>query len=129
MYLPYTEWPVGFTADNIDHKAVRAHEAEWEAFWRAVSHLQVYAMFVEIYDQGARVPEETLLKPLRQVRAGRFEVMLPWPTGLEYTGEFGDVDFLIRRPPVEMELMMEMNVAKYNPGPPTRRRNWGLFRR
>lgn len=117
MYLPYHLWPSGFTAENTNPKAVRADEAEWEAFWRAFAHVQVRVLIVEILDHGVRVPEQVLLQPLRGVRAGRFEVVLPWPEGLKTSGEFGDAGFVVRRPPEGVSLMMEMDVDKACLGP------------
>ena len=86
IYLPPRAWPIGFTAANTNPKA---DEAEWEAFWRAFARLRVRALVVEILDLGLRVPEQVLLERLRKVRAGRVEVVLPWPRGLETSGEFG----------------------------------------
>lgn len=129
VYLPYRLWPLGFTAENTNHKDVKAVEAEWEAFWCAFAHVQVRVLIVEILDHGVRVPEQVLLEPLREVRAGMFEVVLPWPEGLETTGEFGDAGFVVRRPPEGVDLMMEMYVDKYNTGPPQRRPIWERLRR
>jgi hypothetical protein len=114
MYLPLHAWPIGFTPANANPKA---DEADWEAFWRAFARLQVRTLFVEIIDVGVRVPEQVLLGPLRTVRAGRFEVMLPWPKGLETSGEFGDAGFVVRRPPEGTDLMEQWDVEKGYTGP------------
>jgi hypothetical protein len=92
MYLPPHAWPIGFTAANTNPKA---DEAKWEAFRRAFARLRIRALVVEILDLGVRVPEQVLLEPLRKVRAGRVEVVLPWPRGLETSGEFGDAGFVV----------------------------------
>lgn len=105
MYLPYLEWPNGVTTDNTSPKRVRADEADWEGFWRALSRLQVRTLIVEIIDDGIRVPEQTLLEPLREVSAELFEVVLPWPACLKTSGEFGDAAFTVRRPPEGVDLM------------------------
>lgn len=126
MYLPLRAWPIGFTAASTNPKA---DEAEWEAFWRAFARLQVRALIVEILDLGVRVPEQALLEPLRRVRARVFEVVLPWPSGLETSGEFGDAGFVVRRPPKGTDLMMQMNVDKGNPGVGKKRVVWGRLRR
>jgi hypothetical protein len=128
MYLPPRVWPIGFTAANTNPKA---EEAEWEAFWRAFARLRVRALVVEILDLGVRVPEQVLLEPLRKVRAGRVEVVLPWPRGLETSGEFGDAGFVVRRPPDPegTDLMVQMNVERGNPGVKKERAVWGRLRR
>lgn len=61
------------------------------------------------------VAEQALLEPLRQVKAGRFEVILPVMDGLERSGKFDDALFVIRRPlnPVKVG---ESNVDKRGPG-------------
>jgi hypothetical protein len=92
IYLPPHAWPIGFTAANTNPKA---DEAKWEAFRRAFARLRIRALVVEILDLGVRVPEQVLLEPLRKVRAGRVEVVLPWPRGLETSGEFGDAGFVV----------------------------------
>jgi hypothetical protein len=80
---------------------------------------------------GVRVPEQVLLEPLRKVRAGRVEVVLPWPRGLETSGEFGYAGFVVRRPlePEGMDLMVQMNFEGGNPGVKKQRRVWGCLRR
>ena len=110
MYLPPCEWPIGLRDANIELKDLKAEEAEWEAFWHAFARLRVCSLVVEILDCGVRVPEQALLQPLRMVRAGSFEVVLPWPTGLETTGEFGDAGFVVRRPPEGTDVMMRLDV-------------------
>lgn len=80
---------------------------------------------------GVRVPEQVLLDPLRQVRAERLEVVLPWPSGLEITGEFGDAGFVVSRPPGSVRLA-EMNVDGGHgefPGVGKGRRVWKWLRR
>jgi hypothetical protein len=124
MYLPYRLWPNGFTAEYINPKTVKAVEAKWEAFWRAFIHVRVRVLIVEIHDYGVIVPEQVLLEPLRGVRAGRFEVVLPWPEGLKMSGEFGDAGFVVRRPPEGVDLMMHWAVDKGYPGPPQGRPIW-----
>jgi hypothetical protein len=126
MYLPPRAWPIGFTSANSNPKT---DEAEWEAFWGAFARLKVCALVVEILDYGVRVPEEALLRPLRNVRAGEFEVVLPWPKGLKTSGEFGDAGFAVRRPPEGTNLMVELNVEKGNPGVEKGRGFWERLRR
>jgi hypothetical protein len=91
--------------------------------------VQVRVLIVEILDHGVRVPEQVLLEPLRTARAGRFEVVLPWPEGLKTTGEFGDAGFVVRRPPEGVNLMMHMDVDKGCSGPPLGRPIWERLRR
>lgn len=122
MYMPYSEWPHGCTAEDSDPKA---DEAEWGAFWQAFASLRVRSLFVEILETGIRVPEEPLLEPLRQVKIEDFEVVLPWPPGLETSGDFGDAGFVLRRPPEPVELMGR-DVDKGNPGLPRPRKLWRL---
>ena len=77
-----------------------------------------------------RVPEQVLLEPLRKVRAGSVEIVLPWPSGLETSGEFRDAGFVVRRPPEpRMDLMVEMNVDRGNPGLKKERGLWGRLKR
>lgn len=90
--------------------------------------MRVRDLLVEIVHWGIRVPEQALLEPLRQVRAGRFEVVLPWPSGLEMTGEFGDAGFVVTRPPASVHLL-ELNVDKGNPGVGKGRGVWWWLRR
>ncbi len=66
----------------------------------------VRVLIVEILDHRVRVPEQVLLEPLREVRAGRLEIMLPWSEGLEMGGEFGDAGFVVRRPLEGVDLMI-----------------------
>jgi hypothetical protein len=132
MYLPCRLWPNGYTAENTNLKAFKAVEAEWEAFWRAFAHVRVRVLIVEILDYGVRVPEQVLLEPLRQVsemRVGRFEVVLPWPEGLERSGEFGDAGFVVRRPPEGVDLMMHWDVDKGGQEPWHGRPMWQRLRR
>lgn len=65
-----------------------------------------------------------LLGSLRNLRAGDFEVVLPWPTGLETSGEFEDAAIIIRRPP-GTDLMGEINVDSGHPGVGNGRGFWG----
>ncbi|TVY32103.1 hypothetical protein LOCC1_G008827 [Lachnellula occidentalis] len=125
MYLPLNVWPTGFTPANSNRKA---DEAEWEAFWRAFARVRLRVLYVEILDWGVRVPEQMLLAPLRQVSAGEFEVVLPWPVGLDTSGEFGDAGFRVRRPPEGTNLMLQMNVAKYGRGVGKGRGVWERLR-
>jgi hypothetical protein len=129
MYVPYRLWPSGYTAENTNPKAVKAVEAEWEALWRAFAHVQVRVLIAEILDHGVRVPEQALLEPLREVRPGMVEVVLPWPEGLETSGEFGDAGLVVRRPPEGVDLMMHWDVDKGYPGPPQGRPIWQRLRR
>jgi hypothetical protein len=132
MYVTYRLWPNGYTAKNTNPKAVKAVEAEWEAFWRAFAHVQVRVLIVEILDYGVRVPEQVLLEPLRQVsemRVGRLEVVLPWQEGLKMSGGFGDAGFVVRRPPEGVDLMMHMGVNKGYPEPRQGRSMWQRLRR
>jgi hypothetical protein len=126
MYLPYRLWPSGYTAENINPKTVKA---KWEAFWRAFTHVRVRVLIVEIHAYRVIVPEQVLLEPLKEVRAGRFEVVLPWPEGLKMSGEFGDAGFVVRRPPEGVDLMMHWGVDKGYPGPPQGRPIWQRLRR
>ncbi|RDL35223.1 uncharacterized protein BP5553_07154 [Venustampulla echinocandica] len=126
MYLPPRAWPIGFTAANSNPKTA---EAEWEACWRAFARLQVRALVVEILDDGIRVPEEALLQPLRNIKAGELEVVLPWPKGLETSGEFGDAGFAVRRPPEGTNVMVHWDVDKGNPGVGKGRGVWERLRR
>jgi hypothetical protein len=80
---------------------------------------------------GVRVPERVLLEPLRKVRAGKVEVVLPWRKGLETSGEFRDAGFVFRRPPEPegTDLMVQMNVERGNLGVKKERGVWGRLRR
>lgn len=80
---------------------------------------------MEIIDFGVRVPERVLLAPLRKVQACSFEVVLPWPMGLETSGELEDAGFVVKRPPESVNLMIEMNVDKANCGVRRNRGIWG----
>ena len=122
LYLPLNAWPHGFTTDDTD---IKADEARWEAFWRKFSRVRVRNLIVEITDGGVRVPEQLLLRPLNQVKAGSFEVVLPWPDGLETSGEFRGAIFTVRRPPEGIDLMMGVDVVKCGyPGVLTGRPFW-----
>lgn len=113
MYLPFRSSRFGFTAANSRPKS---DEAEWEAFWGAFARVRLRVLHVEILDHGVRVPEQALLGPLRQLSAGEFEVVLPWPVGLQTSGEFGDAGFSVRRPPEGTNMMLEIHVEKGYPG-------------
>lgn len=79
---------------------------------------------------GVRAPEQALLEPLRRVRAEKFEIILPWPYGLETSVEFKDVGFVVRRPPesVGTDLMISWDVAKAYPGMVRQRGLWERLR-
>jgi hypothetical protein len=127
MYLPTRAWPIGFfKADNCDPKA---DEAEWECFWRDLSRLWVRDLVVEIIlSIEMEVAEQVLLEPLRQVKAGRFEVVLPLMSGLEMSGEFEDAPFLIRRPPKPVKVW-GLSVDKGYPGVQNGPSIWERLRR
>lgn len=128
MYLPDRKFPNGITTENTTRKSVKTDEAKWEAFWRALSRLYLRSLVAEIIDERIRVPEQTLLDPLNRVSAEAFHVILPWPTGLETTGDFGSAKFTVRRPPEGVNVMKSIDVESGDSGLTKWRRVSGLLR-
>lgn len=91
--------------------------------------MQVRVLHVEILDWGARVPEQALLAPLREVKD--FEVMLPWLGGTSLSGDFQDAEFRVRRPSEQQapDLVVELDVDKGGPGVYRKRKILGRLRR